>query len=130
MMSAGTIVPTRMAPDAAELALPGRAKAWAAAQDFEAMSLGQFLAPIFETVKQSGGPFGGGNAEDSWTPMLTQELAKRMAKAGGLGLAVPIYRQMLLMQEAAQSNTRGADQIETAVIPPRSAPSSPPEPAA
>jgi Rod binding domain-containing protein len=32
--------------------------------------------------------------------MLTQELAKQIARHGGLGLAVPVYRQMLLSQEA------------------------------
>ena len=78
--------------------------AWKAAQDFEAMALGQLLAPMFETVKSSAGPFGGGSAEDTWRPMMTQELAKQIGKAGGLGLAVPIYRQMLLMQEQAKGS--------------------------
>lgn len=92
-------------PDAVELAQPGHAKAWKAAQDFEAMSLGQFLAPMFETVKSAQGLFGGGAGEETWQPMMTQELAKQMAKSGGLGLAVPIYRQMLLMQEQAREKT-------------------------
>lgn len=93
-------------PNAAELSQPGNAKAWKAAQDFEAMSLDQFLEPMFETVKPSEGIFGGGSGEESWRPMLTQELAKSIAKAGGLGLAVPVYRQMLLMQEQAKENLR------------------------
>ncbi len=91
-------------PDATELSVPANAKAWKAAQEFESMALGQFLAPIFETVKSSAGPFGGGAAEDTWRPMMTQELAKQVGKSGGLGLAVPVYRQMLLMQEKAKES--------------------------
>lgn len=92
------------APDAAELARPEAAHAWKAAREFESMALGQFLAPMFETVKSSEGLFGGGSAEETWRPMLTQELAKQMSKSGGLGLAVPVYRQMLLMQENSRES--------------------------
>jgi Rod binding domain-containing protein len=88
-------------PDAAQLAQPGMAKAWKAAQDFEAMAVGQLLAPIFDTVDTAHGLFGGGDGEAAWRPMLTQELGKHMAAHGGLGLAVPIFHQILRMQEAA-----------------------------
>jgi Rod binding domain-containing protein len=89
-------------PGPVELADPAHAKVWKAAQDFEAMAIGQLLAPMFDTVKPSEGLFGGGSGEESWRPMLTQEMAKQVAKGGGLGLAGPIYRQMLLMQEQAR----------------------------
>jgi flagellar protein FlgJ len=89
-------------PDPGDISAPGHARAWKAAQDFEAMALGQLLTPIFETVKSSTGPFGGGAGEETWRPMMTQELAKQIGKSGGLGLAVPIYRQMLQMQELAK----------------------------
>jgi flagellar protein FlgJ len=98
----GTLLPPTSPPDAGELLEPGRAKAWKAAQDFEAMTLGQLLAPIFETVDASKSAFGGGQGEEAWRPMLTQELAKQIAKSGGLGLAVPVYRQMLQIQEQRQ----------------------------
>ncbi len=75
-------------------------KAWKAAQDFEAMTLNQFLTPMFDTVDTSGGPFGGGEGETSWKPMMIDAMAKNMAKAGGLGLAAPVFRQMIQMQEA------------------------------
>lgn len=91
-------------PAATGLAKPSNGPAWKAAQDFEAMALGQLFAPIFETVKSSSGLFGGGSAEETWRPMMTQELARQIVKNGGLGLAVPIYRQMLLMQEQAKGN--------------------------
>ena len=97
---------TQAPPGAAELSDPGHARAWKSAKEFEAMALGQFLGPMFETVKPSEGPFGGGEGEESWRPMLTQELAKHIAASGGLGIAVPVYRQMLQMQEQAKENAR------------------------
>jgi len=71
-----------------------------AAQDFEAMALGQMLAPMFETVDASKGAFGGGSGEQAWQPMMVNELGKQMAKSGGVGLARPVMEQMLRMQEA------------------------------
>ena len=86
-------------PTAAELADPARARAWKAAQDFEAMALGALLAPMFQTVDVAHGAFGGGDAEATWRPMLTQEIAASVSRHGGLGLAAPVYRQMLALQE-------------------------------
>lgn len=97
---ASVSIPQAGAPTAAELAVPEAARAWKTAQDFEAMTLGQMLAPMFETVDAAHGAFGGGEGEAAWRPMLTQELAKSMAAHGGLGLAVPVFRQMLQMQES------------------------------
>ena len=71
-----------------------------AAQEFESMALGQMLAPMFETVDQSKGMFGGGDGEAAWKPLLTKELAKHIAGHGGLGLAGPVMQQMLRLQEA------------------------------
>lgn len=51
------------------------------------------------------GMFGGGDGESAWRPMLTQAIAKQMAEHGGIGLAVPVFRQILTMQET----TREAD---------------------
>jgi Rod binding domain-containing protein len=90
-------------PDPAQLATPPGAKAWKAAQDFEAMALGAMLAPMFETLDMSKSAFGGGEAEKTWQPMLVEAIGKQMAKAGGLGLAVPVFNQMLRMQEGRQS---------------------------
>jgi Rod binding domain-containing protein len=100
---AGQILPISGPPDASALLEPGRAKAWKAAQDFEALTLSQMLAPMFETVDTSKGAFGGGEAEAAWRPMMTQELGKQIAKSGGLGLAVPIYHQMLKLQEQSEA---------------------------
>ena len=88
-------------PDATQLANPTTARFWKAAHDFEAMVLGQLIGPMFATVDTSKGPFGGGTAEEAWRPMLSQEIGKHMARGGGLGLAVPVFRQMLHAQEIA-----------------------------
>ena len=66
------------------------------------MALNQLLAPMFETVDTSRGPFGGGEGEQAWKPLMVQEMAKGIARAGGLGLAKPVMEQMLRMQEARQ----------------------------
>ena len=94
---------TPLAPDAAELATPRAARAWRAAQDFEAMTLSQLLTPMFDTVDTSAGPFGGGPGEQAFKPFLTDAIARQMAARGGLGLAVPVFHQMLRLQEAAES---------------------------
>ena len=78
-------------------------QAWAAAQDFEAMALNQFLAPMFDTVDQASGCFGGGSAEAEWKPMLIDATAKKIAHGGGLGIAQPVFRQMIQMQEASNA---------------------------
>lgn len=96
------MTPLTSPPDATQLADPRVAKVWKAAQDFEAMTLGELLKPMFETLDSKGGPFGGGDGEATWRPMMTQEIAKGMARHGGLGLAVPVFNQMLRMQEAAK----------------------------
>ena len=95
--------PLTRVPDAATLAQPGVAKMWQTAKDFKAMALGEMLGPMFNTVDSARGLFGGGSAEQTWKPMLTQQLAKQMAASGGLGLAMPVFQQMLRMQENAQT---------------------------
>lgn len=69
------------------------------AQDFEAMAIGQLLAPMFNTVDQSKTLFGGGDGEQAWRPMWVQAIAKQMAANGGIGLAKPIMQEMLQIQE-------------------------------
>jgi Rod binding domain-containing protein len=95
---AGHILPPVSAP-ATHLPAAMVAKAWKAAQDFEAMALNEFLAPMFKTVDLSQSMFGGGAAEQSWQPLLINEMAKGIAAHGGLGIAAPVYAQMLRTME-------------------------------
>jgi peptidoglycan hydrolase FlgJ len=75
------------------------AKLWKTARDFEAMALGEFLKPMFETADAKNTLFSGGDAEKTWKPMLVDEIAKQISAAGGLGLAGSIHDAMLRMQE-------------------------------
>ncbi len=83
-------------------------KAAKAAHDFEAMAIGQLLKPMFDTLDQTGGMFGGGEAEASWRPMMVQEMAKNITKGGGIGLAQPVFASMLQMQEMKMHPEEGA----------------------
>jgi Rod binding domain-containing protein len=74
------------------------AKVAKAANDFEAMAIGELLKPMFDTVDTAHGTFGGGSGEEAWKPMLVQEFARQIEAHGGLGLAKPVYDAMLRMQ--------------------------------
>ena len=87
------------APPANDLPPAQAAKLWKASRDFEAMTLGQLLQPMFDTVDTAEGPFGGGEAEKAWKPMLVEAIGKAMESRGGLGLAVPVFHALLQAQE-------------------------------
>jgi peptidoglycan hydrolase FlgJ len=72
----------------------------AAAKQFEAVALTELLQPMFATLDEAGGMFGGGVGETAWRPMLVQAIAQQIAAHGGIGLAAPVLRTMLGMQEA------------------------------
>lgn len=91
------------APVVPNVAKTDPARMLAAARDFEAMAIGALLAPMFETVDLSKGPFGGGAGEAAWKPMLIEEMSKKISQHGGLGLARSIHDAMLRMQEDKQS---------------------------
>ena len=76
-------------------------KARAAAVKFEAFFLGQFLESMFAGVRTDG-MFGGGNAENVYRSMLTQEYGKTIAAAGGVGIADSVYRSIIQIQEKEQ----------------------------
>ncbi len=69
------------------------------AEDFEALAISQMLQPMFKTVDTSKGMFGGGKGEEAWKPLMVDEMAKMLARNGGIGLADSVYREMLRMQE-------------------------------
>ena len=70
-----------------------------AAEDFTAVALNEMLKPMFDTSDTSDGPFGGGAAEQAFRPMMVSEIAKQIARTGGLGIAEPVLQQMLRLQE-------------------------------
>jgi len=74
-----------------------RAKIAETAKTFEASFLSVMMQQMFEGVKTSE-PFGGGNGEEMFKSMLTDAMSKQVTKAGGIGLAPTIQREMLKMQ--------------------------------
>ncbi len=69
------------------------AKLKAACQDMEAVFLNMMLTRMRETVPK-GNLLGNSREEQTLTSMLDTELTKNMAKAGGMGLADMLYRQL------------------------------------
>lgn len=75
-----------------------RTKLRAKATEYEAMFISQMLKPMFDGT-QADAPFGAGNAEDVWQSFQLEEYGKAISRAGGIGLADGIYRQLLAVQE-------------------------------
>jgi len=74
------------------------AKARAAAQDFESVFLNSMFQHMFTGIDGSG-PFGGGGSAGVWRSFLTDEYAKSFVKAGGVGIAAQVQRELLKQQE-------------------------------
>ncbi|RRN62093.1 rod-binding protein [Caulobacter sp. 602-1] len=74
-----------------------RAKIADTAKTFEASFMSVMMQQMFEGVKTSE-PFGGGNGEEMFKSVLTDAMSKEVTKAGGIGLAATIQREMLKMQ--------------------------------
>jgi Rod binding domain-containing protein len=75
------------------------ASAHGAAQDFEAFFLSQTFENMFAGVGTDQ-MFGGGNGETVYRSLLLQEYSKVAAKAGGIGIADAVQREMLRAQES------------------------------
>ena len=73
------------------------AKAHASAQDFEAVFLNSMFSQMFTHVNE--GPFNGGQAASTWRSFLTDEYARNFAKAGGIGIADSVYKELISLQE-------------------------------
>ncbi len=70
----------------------------AVAQDFEAVFLTQMVKHMYEGVDVDKN-WGGGSAEETFRTLLFDEYGKSFAKAGGVGVAAAIKRQLLATQE-------------------------------
>lgn len=79
-----------------------------AAEQFESMFLAEMLAPMFEGI-QTDGLGGGGMGEEMFRPMLIERYAEALSKAGGVGLADSIIRELNRMQAQQQAPTPETD---------------------
>lgn len=67
------------------------------AQNFESSFLSVMMQSMFQGVDEND-PMGGGQGEQMFRSLLTDAMAKQVAKSGGIGLAPTIEREMLKMQ--------------------------------
>lgn len=74
----------------------------AASKDFEAVFLSEMLGHMFSSI-QADPEFGGGDAENTWKGMMTEQYAKRIVDSGGIGLSKDIKAKMIEIQEGAQN---------------------------
>lgn len=74
------------------------AQARKVAQDFESFFLSQMLQPMFKEVRPEE-PFDGGPGEDVWKSFQIDEFGKAIARAGGIGIADMVMREILKTQE-------------------------------
>jgi Rod binding domain-containing protein len=71
----------------------------AQAQDFESMFVSSMMQHMFTGIGNDG-PLGSAPSVGPWRSMLTDQYAKGIVKAGGLGLANQIYKAILARQTA------------------------------
>lgn len=71
--------------------------AQAPAEEFEAFFLGQMLSYMFAGVDDD--PLFGSHGERVFQSLLVQEYGKVMARAGGVGIADAVQRELLRQQE-------------------------------
>lgn len=76
-----------------------RAALEAAAQDFEALFLAQVLRSLAAGL-QGEGPLGGSEA-DPFRDLLGDAYARLIARAGGIGLADAVLRELVRVQETS-----------------------------
>ena len=69
-----------------------------AGEDFESFFMTQMLEHMFKGVPTDG-YFGGGYGEGVYRSVMLQEYGKVLAKAGGIGIADMVSRELMSLQE-------------------------------
>jgi Rod binding domain-containing protein len=70
----------------------------ATAEEFESVFLGNMLEAMFEGVGDDD-PFNTAEGAATWRSMQTEEMARGIARAGGIGLADHVARHLIALQE-------------------------------
>lgn len=105
-MSAGlditsTLALAKAVPPKAPAPTANAGAAKKAAQQFESVFVSEFLGQMFAGIPTDG-PFGGGPGEAMFRSLMLDEYGKQIEAQGGFGLAAPVTRQLLQLQEARQ----------------------------
>jgi len=74
-----------------------RAQITKTADSFETSFLSNMLGEMFEGVSTDG-PFGGGQGEQAFRSFMMDAFAQQITKAGGVGVAASVQKEMLKMQ--------------------------------
>ena len=75
------------------------AEARRVAEDFETFFLAQMIQHMFTGIRTDG-PYGGGHAETIYRSLLSDEYGKLVSRAGGIGIADAVHREILKLQES------------------------------
>ncbi len=70
----------------------------ATAKEFEGVFISEMMSHMFEGVGTDP-EFGGGQGEDMFKSLLTNEYGKQMANAGGIGIADQLQKAMIQIQQ-------------------------------
>ncbi|MGB6569247.1 MAG: rod-binding protein, partial [Xanthobacteraceae bacterium] len=81
----------------AQTALRIKGKTKEAAQNFEANFLSSMFQDMFTGI-DGDGPFGGSGSLKIWRSFMTDQFAKSLSKAGGIGIAPMVYTALLKEQ--------------------------------
>jgi len=81
----------------ATLNVKSKAKAKAAAEQFEATFLNSMFQNMF-TGMDGDGPFGGSGPLKIWRSFMTDQYANSFAKVGGIGISNHVYQELLKRQ--------------------------------
>lgn len=84
-----------------------QAKLRDAAQQFEAMMLGEMLKPLQFGGAPAADEEGGGGANDTIRSFGTEAVAKAVASHGGFGIARQIIRQVTAEREGREAEQSG-----------------------
>ena len=90
--------------------------AWAAAQSFEEVFVKNLFSQAFSGVTGEG-PLGTqGTGTETWRDLLVGEYAKSTTKAGGVGVANDVYRELLHIQANKSQARKPVQAVQPAPI--------------
>jgi flagellar protein FlgJ len=73
------------------------------ANDFESMFIGQMLEPMFEGDSIGESAFGDSTSGDVYKSLMMDEYGKQITRAGGIGIADFVKKELLKLQETQGS---------------------------
>lgn len=79
-------------------------KMWKTASEFESMFLENMLGHMTSGLSGEGPMGTEGAGAEVWRGMLVKEYAGHMAKAGGVGVADSVYRELIRLQGGSHAS--------------------------